>query len=209
VLGGLAAIVLRLLYLTLRVRWTDSSGVLERRARGERFVYATWHDGLLLMPLIPLRLPGPIRPRILISWHRDAEIGAQAGRWFGARFTRGSTTRGGIGALRGLLAAHRDGEDVIIVADGPRGPRRRTKPGIVLLGRATGVPVVPVVLGAASCRRLRSWDRMQVPMPFSRIAIRLGTPVDVGAGGGEAQARVQAAMDGAATDLERALGGVS
>jgi len=209
VLGTLAALVLRLVHLTLRVRWLDAGDIVARHRRGERFVFATWHDGLMLLPLVLRGAGAEFRPRILISWHRDAEIGAQAGRWFGARFVRGSTTRGGIGAIRGLLTAFRDGEDVLVVSDGPRGPRHQAKPGIVQLGRATGVPVVPIVLGVAPCRRLGSWDRMQVPILFGRVAIRFGDPVEVGDDDREGQARLQAAMDAGTREVERALGATS
>jgi lysophospholipid acyltransferase (LPLAT)-like uncharacterized protein len=207
VIGALLAAVLRVLYLTLRVRWSDTADVLERHARGERFVFASWHDGIVLLPLVMVRVPSRLRPRVLLSWHRDAELAAQAVRRFGVRATRGSSTRGRIGAMRGLLAAHRAGDDLVVVPDGPRGPRGEVKPGLVLIGRATGAPIVPVALAATPRRRLRSWDRMQVPLPFAQVAIRFGMPVDVGDGGEAARARVQAAMDAAVVEAEHALGG--
>jgi hypothetical protein len=205
--GALGGAVLRLLYATFRIRWTDEAQVLARHARGERFIFAAWHDSLLLLPLVMHRLPSRLRPRVLISWHRDAEMAAQATKRFGVRFIRGSSTRGGIGAIRGLLAAHRAGEDLVFVPDGPRGPRHQVKAGLVQLARATGAPVVPVALAAVPRRRLRSWDRMQVPYPFARVAIRFGTPVGVEAGAQrEARARLQAAMESAVDAVERALG---
>jgi lysophospholipid acyltransferase (LPLAT)-like uncharacterized protein len=207
--GALLALVVRLLYLTLRVHCTDVDGVLDRQARGERFVFASWHDGLILLPLVMVAVPSRIRPRVLLSWHRDAEIAAQAVRRFGVRFVRGSATRGRVGAVRGLLAAHRAGDDLVIVPDGPRGPRHRVKPGLVQLGRATGAPIVPVTLAAAPRRRLRSWDRMQVPLPFARVELRFGAPVDAGAADAAAQARVQAAMDAEVAAADAALGGVT
>jgi lysophospholipid acyltransferase (LPLAT)-like uncharacterized protein len=209
VMGALLAAVLRVLYLTLRVRWSDAAGVLERHGRGERFVFASWHDGIVLLPLVMVRVPSRIRPRVLLSWHRDAELAAQAARRFGVRATRGSSTRGGIGAMRGLLAAHRAGDDLVVVPDGPRGPRREVKPGLVLIGRGTGAAIVPVALAATPRRRLRSWDRLQVPLPFAQVAIRFGMPVEVGDGGDAARVRVQAAMDAAVVEAERALGGAA
>jgi lysophospholipid acyltransferase (LPLAT)-like uncharacterized protein len=207
VIGALLAAALRVLYRTLRVRWSDAAGVLERHARGERFVFASWHDGIVLLPLVMVRIPSRLRPRVLLSWHRDAEFAAQAARRFGVRFTRGSATRGGIGAVRGLLASHRAGEDLVVVPDGPRGPRCEVKPGLVQLGRATGAPIVPVALAATPRRRLRSWDRMQLPLPFARVAIRFGMPVAVGSG--DDTARVQAAMEAAVAEAEQALAGVT
>ena len=97
VLGSLAGLVARVLYATLRVQWSDPAGVVERHIQGERFIFACWHDGLLLLPLTTIHIPGTWRPRLLISWHRDAELGARAARRFGVSFVRGSSTRGGIG----------------------------------------------------------------------------------------------------------------
>src|SRR5262249_42240431 len=169
-----------------RTRWVGAGGGEEgasaaRRARGERFILAAWHDGLIMLPLVILHVPTPLRPRVLISWHRDAELGAQAARRFGVHFVRGSSTRGAIGAVRALIASHRAGEDLVLVPDGPRGPRHEAKVGVVQLGQATGACIIPIALAAAPCRRLASWDRMQVPFPFARVAIRLGAPVDVSA----------------------------
>ena len=209
VLGWLIWLLLRLLYATFRVRWVDEGDMVGHRARGERFILAAWHDGLILLPLVMLHVPTPWRPRVLISWHRDAEIGAQAARRFGVHFVRGSSTRGGIGAVRALIASHRAGEDVVVVPDGPRGPRHEAKVGVVQLANATGARIVPIALAAAPCRRLGSWDRMQVPLPFARVAIRLGTPVDVSARDAGALARVQAALVANVAAATAMVGGAS
>src|SRR5262245_24355001 len=101
VLGRLLGLVLALLYRTLQVRWA-AEAVAGRQARGERFVFACWHAHLVLLPIVLRRVPERFRPRVLLSWHRDAEIGAQAARRYGVGVIRGSSTRGGVGALRGL-----------------------------------------------------------------------------------------------------------
>jgi len=205
-LGRLLGIVLALLYRTLRVRWAAADDVLGRHARGERFVFACWHEHLVLLPIVLRRVPEPFRPRVLLSWHRDAEIGAQAARRFGVGAIRGSSTRGGVGALRGLLAAHRAGEDVVLIPDGPRGPRRSAKPGLVLVARSVDAPVVPVSFAAAPHRRLRSWDRMAIPLPFARVAIRFGAPVAVARDATDSLARVQTAMEQARREAGLMLG---
>jgi lysophospholipid acyltransferase (LPLAT)-like uncharacterized protein len=205
-LSLLAGLVLRLVYRTLRVRWSDAAGVLARRAGGERFIFAAWHDTLILLPLCVHRVPSGLHPCVLISQHRDGEIAARAAAHFGVRSIRGSSTRGGVGAVRGLLAAHGRGEDVLIVPDGPRGPRHEAKMGIVQLGRVTGAAIVPVALATAPRRRLRSWDRMQVPRPFGRVEIRFGTPVSVEGSDEDVRARVQAELEGLGGEVEGALG---
>lgn len=169
--------LLRLLYVTLRVRCSDPHGVLEAHARGARVIWATWHDGIALLPLMVVRVHRAFRPRVALSWHRDAEIAAQAVRRFGVAVTRGSATRGWLGAVRGLLAANARGEDLVVIPDGPRGPRHEAKEGVVQLARATGLPVVAIGIATAPGRRLRTWDRLQLPFPFSRVALVLSAPV--------------------------------
>src|SRR5262245_62826862 len=83
VAGWAIATVLRLIYATLRVRCVDPYGVLRDHAAGSRVVWATWHDGIALLPLMVVRVNRRLRPRVVLSWHRDAEIAAQAVRRFG------------------------------------------------------------------------------------------------------------------------------
>ena len=208
-LGALIAVALRLVYATLRVRWADAGDMLGRRRAGERFVFASWHDGLPLLPLVLRHVPAGFRPRALISWHRDAEIAAQTLRRFGVHFMRGSSTRGGLGAVRGLLGAHRAGEDVVMIPDGPRGPRHDAKIGVAQIGQLARAQVVPIALAAAPCRRLGSWDRMQIPLPFGRVVIRFGAPVDVADGGEDGRVRVQTAMDANVAEAARELEALS
>jgi hypothetical protein len=174
------ALVLRLLYLTLRVELVDPADVLGRRRRGERMLVAFWHEGVPLVPLLVARLGWPDRPVVLLSWHSDGEIAARALRRLGIDSVRGSSTRGWVGGLRGLLQSHARGRDLVIVPDGPRGPRRRAKEGVVQVARATGLSVVTVGAAAWPARRLRkSWDRMQLPRPFSRVALVMSEPLKV------------------------------
>ncbi len=205
------AVVLRLLYATLRVRLVDPADALGRSRRGEALVGAFWHDAILLMPLLVLRLGWPGRVRVLLGWHRDAEIAARAIGHLGVRSSRGSSTRGWLGGLRGMLAAHGRGEHLVIVPDGPRGPRHRAKRGAVQLARATGRPVVAFGAAARPARRLGSWDRMQVPMPFSRVVVVASEPIvvsrraDAGAVG-EARAALEVALVRASGDAAAAIG---
>lgn len=199
--GWLIATVLRLVYATLRVRFVDPHDVIGAHGRGERVVWATWHDGIVLLPLMVVRVSRALRPRVALSWHRDAEIAAQAVRRFGVAVTRGSAARGWVGAVRGLLEANARGEDLVVVPDGPRGPRHEAKEGVVQLARATRLPVVAIGIAAAPSHRLRSWDRLQVPRPFARVALVLGAPIPVGRDGAAgALAAVQRALETTASD---------
>lgn len=92
------------------------------------------------------------------------------------------------------LEARRRGEDIVIAPDGPRGPRRRAKEGVVQLARATGLPVVAVGLAAEPVRRLGSWDRLQLPRPFARAVVVLGAPVALPADKDAALAALEEAL---------------
>jgi lysophospholipid acyltransferase (LPLAT)-like uncharacterized protein len=201
VAGWALATVLRLVYLTLRVRWVDPHGVLQAHAAGNRVVWATWHDGIALLPLMVVRVERRLRPRVVLSWHRDAEIAAQAVRHFGVAVSRGSATRGWTGAMRGLLEAHGRGEDLVVVPDGPLGPRHEAKEGVVQLARATRLPVVAIGIASTSPHHLRTWDRLQVPRPFGRVALVLSAPISIVRGeSARSLAEVQLALDATAAE---------
>src|SRR5262245_42876602 len=199
--GWAIATVLRLIYLTLRVRCVDPYGVLRGHAAGSRVVWATWHVGSGVLPLMVVRVNRRLRPRVVLSWHRDAEIAAQAVRRFGVAVSRGSATRGWTGAVRGLLEAHARGEDLVVVPDGPRGPRHEAKEGVVQLARATRLPVVAIGIASTSPHRLRTWDRLQVPRPFGRVALVLSAPIPIVRGeSARGLAEVQLALDTTAAE---------
>jgi lysophospholipid acyltransferase (LPLAT)-like uncharacterized protein len=193
--GWTIGIALALLYRTLRLTVVDPGERVRRRREGERAIYAFWHDALALMPLLVTRVYPDAQAVVMLSWHRDAEIAAQAMRRFGVRAVRGSSRRGWLGGLRGLLEANARGDDIGVVPDGPRGPRHRAKDGVVQLARATGLPIVAIGAAAHPARRLGSWDRLQLPRPFARVALVMSEPVPVDGSPVEAQARLQAALE--------------
>ncbi len=148
-------------------------------AQGERVIVAFWHAQLLMMPFV---YPG--RPTaILISQHRDGEYIARLAARLGFQVVRGSATRGGARAFRELIGALRGGRNVAITPDGPKGPRRQVKSGVVELARLSGMPILPVAFAAGRARVLgRSWDQFFVPVPGSPAAYVWGEPIRVPAG---------------------------
>ena len=140
-------------------------------------IYTVWHGRILLLPWLYGRR---YRIHALTSRSRDGEILSRFVQGFGIRVVRGSSSRGGARALRSLARVIRDvGENVLIVPDGPRGPRHVAQNGAVMLARMTGAPMVPLALGAAPCRVLRSWDAFVVPHLFARAAVVFGEPIAV------------------------------
>jgi len=168
------ALALRLLGCTLRVT-RDERAVSDLWASGTPLIYATWHSGVLLLPW----LYADRRFRVLTSRSRDGELAARLVRRFGLDAIRGSSSRGGTDALRGLLRSLREGWDVVVVPDGPRGPREVVKPGVVALAAVSGAPIAPVAVGASREWRLSSWDRFRIPRPGARLVVGFGDPVRV------------------------------
>jgi lysophospholipid acyltransferase (LPLAT)-like uncharacterized protein len=114
---------------------------------------------------------------VLSSEHRDARMLAAVLRRFGLVIAWGSSSSRGAQGLRQVLRFVRNGHDVGFTPDGPRGPRRRVKPGVVATARLTGLPIVPVSFSARPAWRLRSWDGTLLPRPFSRGLYRYGEPM--------------------------------
>jgi len=144
-------------------------------ARGERLIIAFWHGRLLMMPFA---YPGTAAT-ILISRHREGEYVTRIAKRLGFQVERGSATRGGAPAFRQLLHALRAGRNVVITPDGPKGPCRRVKSGVIELSRLSGMPICPLGFGAAPRTVLRSWDHFLIPRPFGRAAYVWGEPLYV------------------------------
>ncbi|EKV32499.1 hypothetical protein C882_2578 [Caenispirillum salinarum AK4] len=151
---------------------------------GRPFILSFWHGRLLMMPRA---WPESQPIHMLISQHRDGLLIARTVGHFGIRTAAGSSTRGGSGALRIMLKALKNGENVGITPDGPRGPRQRATDGVIHIARMSGAPVVPLAYAARSRRLLGTWDRFMVPLPFSSGVFVWGQPMTVPREAGEAE----------------------
>lgn len=166
---------LRLLQLTVRIEFLHADGLLRRWESGEQSIMAFWHNRVVMMP-IPYR---GAKLCIMNSQSRDGEIATRALARWGIRSVRGSASRGGARGFLQLVRAYRDGCDLAVVPDGPRGPRYVAKVGVLHLARVTGAPVYPVSYAATRRRQLRSWDRLVLPLPFARVVYVVGEPLQV------------------------------
>jgi lysophospholipid acyltransferase (LPLAT)-like uncharacterized protein len=171
--GTLGPIVVRLLGATWRVRVANPELLESVRERSSGIVFAFWHGQLLPLEYIYRGL----NVQVLSSWHRDGEMSARLMTALGYGVVRGSPSRGSARGLMGMLAKAVDGLDLAITPDGPRGPARTVKRGIFYLAEKSGSPIVPVGVAASRARRLSSWDRFVVPLPFSRVAVVYGDPI--------------------------------
>jgi lysophospholipid acyltransferase (LPLAT)-like uncharacterized protein len=119
---------------------------------GANIILAFWHSQQLMIPA-GYRGTGA---HVLISQHGDGEIIARIIARFGHQAVRGSSSRGGAGALRTLIKLGRAGQDLVVTPDGPKGPRQVAKLGVVQLAKATGLPIIPLALPVqqSNCSRV-------------------------------------------------------
>jgi lysophospholipid acyltransferase (LPLAT)-like uncharacterized protein len=176
VLGFAVACLVRVWLATVRYRYRAVGPDVEptRPDLGEHYIYAFWHEYMLL----PASRYARSDIWVLISRHADGELIAEACRHLGLRVVRGSTTRGGVEAVRQLLRVGEVGH-LAITPDGPRGPRRQVQLGLVYLAARTGLAIVPGGLAFHRPWRMRSWDRFALPRPWSVARCVTAPPVRV------------------------------
>ncbi|MCK4414056.1 MAG: lysophospholipid acyltransferase family protein [Candidatus Eisenbacteria sp.] len=164
--GGLGA--------TWRARVLGGEHLAACRSRGG-FIHAFWHGQLL--PLVYLKRNQGIV--VLVSQNRDGEYITQVIHRKGFRTVRGSTSRGGFRSLIEMVRLGRQGAELAITPDGPRGPRHAAQAGLLLVAQRARVPVLPMAVAAWPCRRLSSWDRFLIPLPFARTVIVYGPALEI------------------------------
>ena len=152
------------------------------RESGGPVVFSFWHNRAMFCAYFLyrhlLRHGFPIT--ILVSLSRDGELGARLARSWKAGVVRGSASRGGAAGLRNLYrVVTREGASAITIPDGPRGPLYVAKPGAIVLAQMCGVPIQPMAFAAESFWTIRSWDRLIIPKPFTRIWLNLGEPLEI------------------------------
>jgi lysophospholipid acyltransferase (LPLAT)-like uncharacterized protein len=145
----------------------ESSGTLP--------IYAYWHDRMFLTTYI-LRNRGTL---FLTSRSFDGEYLARIMQRFGFAVIRGSSSSGGSEALAALTKSMGEGHAASLTVDGPRGPRYESKIGAIILAKRTGNPVVPIIVESKKHRKMNSWDRLQIPLPFSSAIALFGEPIYV------------------------------
>ena len=174
-IAGAGAQLIGLLCRTLRWRVEGMGHYDAIVARRREPIFAFWH-GRILPATWFWRDRGIV---VMTSQNFDGEWIARIIRRFGYGTARGSTSRG---ARRALIQLKRDvtaGRPAAFTVDGPRGPARRVQPGAVWLAAATGNPILPFHIEAERHWSASSWDRTQIPRPFSTVAVAIGAPFEV------------------------------
>ncbi len=144
VIPAAAAALIRFIHATLRVKHVNAGAIDAMNRGSKRYVLAFWHGNLLMM--IFSRLVTPLSA--IISQHRDGRLIGKTMERFGVVVSYGSTTRGGMAALRNMVKLAGSGFNLAITPDGPKGPRRIAQLGVVTAAQLSGIPVLPVAFAA-------------------------------------------------------------
>ena len=169
------ALLIRLIYHTSRKRFHLPKTVPE-----EPVVFAFWHGDLLMMPYLYYRFRNVPHANVLISDHFDGRIIARIMRHFRLGTIHGSTNRNAAKVLIAAMRSLKEGYDIGITPDGPRGPRHEVADGIVVMAQKTGAKVIVYSCVPSRCWRLKSWDRFVIPQPFCTMDFYASEPVDLG-----------------------------
>jgi lysophospholipid acyltransferase (LPLAT)-like uncharacterized protein len=186
---------------TWRFRVINEGGYAAERAAGRAVVLVLWHGEML--PLLYYHRHRCIA--VLVSEHGDGEIIARILQTFGFRLIRGSTSRGAARALIAVDRELREGIDVGITPDGPRGPRHSVAPGALLAAHRAGVRLMPLAISASSFWQLGSWDRFMIPKPFAKITLAYGEPTEVVAESSRAAGEMTDLLSDAMAEAHRRL----
>lgn len=204
-LGWLAALVVRVWFRLYRVVVVGWEPIAAEIGRGRLYAFALWH-GTLFAPILHHR---NVRAVTMASRSADGQVITTMLETFRYRVARGSTRKGGLKALDEMVEIMKsDRMHGALTVDGPRGPARVCQSGIVRLARETGAFILPLGCASRKNRRLRSWDRFHVPLPFDKVWVVHGEPFPLDPAWSEDEAcrRIGEAIEAANREAERLAG---
>jgi len=172
---SLAAKLLNLSFRTCRRELVAPAATRTLLDSGQAVIYSTWHCHLLYpIYFFSQRYLDPV---VMASPSRDGELVAQMCRDLGYIVVHGSRRKGGAQAVKTMAGYLRRGHSTGVVADGSRGPAGVAQKGVVFLAREAQAPLVPMVVAASRKVTFNTWDRFELPLPFSRLALLAGEPL--------------------------------
>jgi lysophospholipid acyltransferase (LPLAT)-like uncharacterized protein len=167
-------IIIRFIHLTVKKRFH-----LPNSVPNAPFMVAFWHGKLLLAPFIYQKLRKNAKIGVIISDHFDGEIIARTMGYFGFDTIRGSSSKGGIKALKESFRRIGEGYDIAITPDGPRGPYQSVADGIVSITQKKEMMIIAFNYKSSAYWELKSWDKFMIPKPFSTMDFYASEPFSV------------------------------
>ena len=181
IISFIGAAYVFLVFYTSSLKLHDRKIINELFKNNENFIYAFWHDQLLMCPFSWMNKSNIF---VLISNHRDGDIISKLISFLGFKSIRGSTSKpkknknnNSLSAARKIIKSLNNGNSIGIAPDGPRGPRHIVSEGIIQIAKISGKKIIPVSLGFKSKWTINTWDKFIVPRIFNTINIHWGNPI--------------------------------
>ena len=147
--------------------------------KNENFIVSMWHGDLLMQPFNYKNFKSRGTVKGMISEHRDGEAIRKTVEYLGIGSLAGSSTRGGVKALIGAIKSLKNGIDIAITPDGPKGPIYSIADGVVMIAQKTNKKILPFSCVPSKYWQIKSWDKFIIPKPFGKINFYIGEPIDV------------------------------
>ncbi len=157
-------ILLWILYLSCKNRF-----YIHEDIKKSNTILAFWHGEFLMLPFLYKKMRNKPKIFVISSEHFDGELITRLFSYYGFKSIRGSSTRGGRKVLIQAFGKLKDGYDIAITPDGPKGPYHSIADGVVAMSQKTGIGITPVKAIANNFFELNTWDRFKIPKPFSTI----------------------------------------
>ena len=171
--SGALLLVGTVLGKTWRYRVTGTKAIDPFRDKNKGVIYCFWHSHILVLSFLFRN----IGAKAVVSSSKDGDRASAIAQRWNHETIRGSSSNHGASVLRQCVRELRRQQNIVLIPDGPRGPREVVKPGIARISLLANAPVFPVSAIPQKAWRLNSWDRFMIPKPFSIIELRIGEPV--------------------------------
>ncbi len=174
ILPIVGSLIIRLLYLLNKKKFHGPTDI-----GTEPVIMACWHGELLMIPYAYTRFRKKPHAKLIISEHFDGNLIAKTLKYFKFKTIRGSSTRGGVKALITAIKELKNGYDLGITPDGPKGPRHKVSNGIVAIAQKANAKIILVRVKPTSFWQLSSWDKFIIPKPFATINYYISELIDI------------------------------
>jgi len=169
-----ASLIMRILYNTNKQEFHAPENIAD-----EPTIFACWHGELIMLPYIYKRYRKIPHGKVLISDHFDGLLISKTIKYFGFGTIAGSSNRNAARVLIQAIRTLKDGYDIGITPDGPKGPMHTVSDGIVVMAQKTKAKIVLIEIKPTKFWRLKSWDDFTIPKPFGKINFYATQPIDV------------------------------
>lgn len=172
----IASLLIRFLFLTNKKNFFSPKNISK-----DPVIFACWHGELLMLPYIykKYRTSKNLKAKVLISDHFDGLLISKTIKYFGIGTIAGSTNRNAARALIQAIKNIKQGYDIGITPDGPKGPRHSISDGLIAMAQKTGAKIVLVEIKPTKFWQLNSWDKFTIPKPFGTINYYSTSEIDI------------------------------